>query len=262
MTLFSCYCNHYCPHILSSRYCSIQPYLLPRLCSYGGHFFVQNHTKNPILRCLKVYSYFHVRLRHLLIDFALGDFCTFKKISPSVCIFNLTSTSGKISVIVCLQVNNFSPSWEISIITIYQVNTFSTSGEFVSTPGKSKLLPSTRHYTIFHFWGTHFYFRGNLNYYLLPGKYPFPTSGKVVSTSGEISIITFYQVNTIFHFRGTHFHFQGNLNYYLLPGKYPFLTSVEFASTSWEISISTLYQINTFFHFQGNFIFPLLGNDM
>ena len=179
-----------------------------------------------------------MRLWHLLIDFALGDFCTFKKLSPSVCIFNLTSTSGKISVIICLQVNNFFP--------------FLGNLNYYHLPGKYPFpLP-----------GSLFPLLGNLNCYLLPGKYPFLTSGKLVSTSGEISIITFYQVNTIFHFRGTHFHFRGNLNYYLLPGKYPFLTSVEFASTSWEISISTLYQINTFFHFQGNFIFPLLGNDM
>ena len=204
-----------------------------------------------------------MRLQHLLIDFALGDFCTFKKLSHSVCIFNLTSTSGKISVIICLQVNNFFPF--LGNLNYYHLPgkyLFPLPGEFVSTPGKSQLLPSTRHYTIFHFGGTHFHFRGNLNYYLLPGKYPFPTSGKLISTSREISIITFYQVNTIFHFRGAHFHFRGNFNYYLLPGKYPFLTSVEFASTSWEISISTLYKINTFFHFQGNFIFPLLGNDM
>ena len=162
MTSFSCYCNKHLTHILSSKYCSIQPYLLPRLCLYGGHFFFQNHTKNPILRCLKVYSYFHVRLPHLLIDFALADFRTFKKLSPSVCIFNLTSTSGKISVIICLQVNNFFPflgnlnyynlpgkyifhfrgvcfhSWEISIVTFYQ------AFYHFPLPGKSQLLPSTR----------------------------------------------------------------------------------------------------------------------
>ena len=134
-----------------------------------------------------------MRLQHLLIDFALGDFCTFKKLSPSVCIFNLTSTSEKISVIICLQVNNFFPF--LGNFNHYHLPgkyLWSTSWEFVSTPGKSQLLPSTRHYTIFHFRGTRFHFRGNLNYYPLPGKYPFPTSGKLISTSGEISIITFY----------------------------------------------------------------------
>ena len=38
---------------------------------------------------------------YLFIDFALKDFCTFRKLRPSVCIFNLTSTSGEISVIIC-----------------------------------------------------------------------------------------------------------------------------------------------------------------
>ena len=162
MTSFSCYCNKHWPHILSSKYCSIQPYLLPHLCSYGGHIFFQNHTKKTIIYCLKVYSYFHVRLQHLFIDFALSDFCTFRKLNPSVCIFNLTSTSGKISVIICLQVNNFFiflgnlkyyhlpgnslfPFWgiwfhsrEISIVTFYWAL------YHFSLPGKSQLLPSTR----------------------------------------------------------------------------------------------------------------------
>ena len=33
--------------------------------------------------------------------FALRDFCIFRKSRPSVCIFNLTSASGEISVIIC-----------------------------------------------------------------------------------------------------------------------------------------------------------------
>ena len=231
-------------------------------------FFFQNNTKNQKLRCLKTYSYFRLRFFliffwHLFIDFALRDFCTFKKLSPSVCIFNLTSTSGKISVIICLQVNNIFhfPG---------NLNYYHLPVQYLF-PLPENLIPLL----------------GNLNCYLLPGILPFSTSGELISTSWEISIITFYQVNTlfplqgelvstsweisiitfyqvktIFHFRGTHFHFLGNLNYYLLPGKYHFLTSGELASTSWEISISTLYQISTFFHFQGNFIFPLLGNDI
>ena len=137
-------------------------------------FFFQNHTKNPILRCLKVCSYFHVRLWHLLIDFAFGDFCTFKKLSPSVCIFNLTSTSGKISVIICLQVNNFFP--------------FLGNLNYYRLPGKY----------LFPLPGSLFPLLGNLNCYLLPGIIPFSTSGELISTSGEISIITFYQVNTLF----------------------------------------------------------------
>ena len=119
-----------------------------------------------------------MRLWHLLIDFALGDFCTFKKLSPSVCIFNLTSTSGKISVIICLQVNNFFPF--LGNLNYYHLPgkyLFPLLGSLFFTPGKSQLLPSTRHYTIFHFRGTHFHFQGNLNYYLLPGKYNFPLPG-------------------------------------------------------------------------------------
>ena len=38
---------------------------------------------------------------YLFIDFALRDFCIFRKSRPSVCIFNLTSASGEISVIIC-----------------------------------------------------------------------------------------------------------------------------------------------------------------
>ena len=38
---------------------------------------------------------------YLFIDFALRDFCTFRKLRPSVCIFNLTSAPGEISVIIC-----------------------------------------------------------------------------------------------------------------------------------------------------------------
>ena len=37
----------------------------------------------------------------LFIDFALRDFCTFRKLRPSICMFNLTSASGEISVIIC-----------------------------------------------------------------------------------------------------------------------------------------------------------------
>ena len=130
--------------------------------------FFQNHTKNPILHCLKVYSYFHVRLQHLLIDFALGDFCTFKKLSPSVCVFNLTFTSGKISVIICWQVNNFFP--------------FLGNLNYYHLPGKY----------LFPLLGSLFPLLGNINCYLLPGIIPFSTSGEHISTSGEISIITFY----------------------------------------------------------------------
>ena len=147
--------------------------------------FFLNHTKNPILRCLKVYSYFHVRLQHLLIDFALGDFCTFKKLSPSICIFNLTSTSGKISVIICLQVNNFFP--------------FLGNLNYYHLPGKY----------LFPLPGSLFPLLGNLNCYLLPGIIPFSTSGELISTSGEISIITFYQVNTLFPLQGNSFPLTG-----------------------------------------------------
>ena len=169
----------------------MQPYLLPRLCSYGGNFFFQNHTKNPILCCLKVYSYFHVRLRHLLIDFALGNFCTFKKLSPSACIFNLTSTSGKISVIICLQVNNFFP--------------FLGNLHYYHLPGKY----------LFPLPGSLFPLLGNLNCYLLPGIIPFSTSEELISTSGEISIITFDQVNTLFPLQGNSFPLPGKSH--LLP---------------------------------------------
>ena len=234
VTSFSCYCNKHWPYILSSKYCSIQPYLLSHLCSYGGHFLFQNHTKNQILRCLKVYLYFHLSFFfHLFIDFALRDFCTFKELRPSVCIFNLTSASGKISVIICWQVNNLSTPWEISIITIYQMNTFIHFREICFHSWEILIVTFYQVNTIFHFRGTSFQFLGNLNYYLLPGKYPFPLLEELVSTSWESSIITFYQVNTIFHFRGTRFHFLRNLNYYL-------------------------YQVNTLSHFRGN-LFPLPG---
>ena len=134
----------------------------------------------------------------------------------------------KISVIICLQVNNFFHflgnlnyyhlpgkysfflfreicfhSWEISIVTFYQ---------------------ALYH---FHFRGTHFNFLGNLNYYLLPGKYPFPTSGELVSTPWEISIISIYRL-------------------------IQFSTSGKLVSTSGEISIITFYQVNTLFSLLGN----------
>ena len=134
---------------------------------------------------------------------------------------------------------------------------------------------------MFHFRGTRCHFLGNLNCYLLPGKYPFSTSGKLASTSWEISISTLYQINTFFHFWGTsYFHFWGmdmwpshqpilKLSYEenllfphkstatmlcfltfginLPPGKYLFPTSGELVSTSSEISIVTFYQVNTLF---------------
>ena len=127
-----------------------------------------------------------MRLWHLLIDFALGDFCTFKKLSPSVCIFNLTSTSGKISVIICLQVNNFFP--------------FLGNLNYYHLPGKY----------LFPLLGSLFPLLGNLNCYLLPGIIPFSTSGELISTSREISIITFYQVNTLFPLQGNSFPLPGN----------------------------------------------------
>ena len=126
-----------------------------------------------------------MRLRHLLIDFALGDFCTFKKLGPSVCIFNLTFTSGKISVIICLQVNNFFPF--LGNLTYYHL------------PGKY----------LFPLPGSLFPLLGNLNCYLLPGIIPFSTSRELISTSGEISIITFYQVNTLFPLQGNSFPLPG-----------------------------------------------------
>ena len=126
-----------------------------------------------------------MRLRHLLIDSALGDFCIFKKLSPSVCIFNLTSTSGKISVIICLQINNF----------------FSFQGNlnYYHLPGKY----------LFPLLGSLFPLLGNLNCYLLPSIIPFSTSGELISTSGEISIITFYQVNTLSPLQGNSFPLLG-----------------------------------------------------
>ena len=124
---------------------------------------------------------------HVFIDFALRDFCTFKKLSPSVCIFNLTSTTGKISVIICLQVNNFFHFLgNLNYYHLPDKYIFSTSGKFVSTPGKS-----------------------------LPGI-PFSTSWELISTSWEISIITFYQVNTLFPLQG---------NSFPLPGKSQLLPS-------------------------------------
>ena len=133
-----------------------------------------------------------MRLRHLLIDFALGDFCTFKKLSPSVCIFNLTSTSGKISIIICLRVNNFFPF-------LGNLNYYHLPGKYLS-PLLGSLFPLL----------------GNLDCYLLPGIIPFSTSREHSSTYKEISIITFYQVNTLFPLQG---------NSFPLPGKSQLLPS-------------------------------------
>ena len=155
-----------------------------------------------------------MRLRHLLIDFSFGDFCTFKKLSPSVCIFNLTSTSGKISVNICLQVNNVFPflgnlnyyhlpgkyifhfggvcfhAWEISIVTFYQaLYHFPLPGNSFPLPGKSQLLPSTRLIPFSHFRETRFHFWGNLNYYLLPGKYNFPLLGNSFPLPGKSQLL-------------------------------------------------------------------------
>ena len=133
-----------------------------------------------------------MRLRHLLIDFALGDFCTLKKLSPSVCIFKLTSTSGKISVIICLRVNNLFP--------------FLGNLNYYHLPGKY----------LFPLPGSLFPLLGNLNCYLLPGIIPFSTTGELIYTSGENSIITFYQVNTLFPLQE---------NSFPLPGKSQLLPS-------------------------------------
>ena len=126
-----------------------------------------------------------MRLWHLLIDFALRDFCTFKTLSPFVCIFNLTSTSGKISVIICLQVNNFFP--------------FLGNLNYYHLPGKY----------LFPLPGSLFALLRNLNCYPLRGIKPFSTSGELISISGEISIITFYQVNTLFSLQGNSFRLPG-----------------------------------------------------
>ena len=134
-----------------------------------------------------------MRLWDLFIDFALRDFCTFKKLSPSVCIFNLTSTLWQISVIICLQVNN------LFFHFLRNLNYYHLPGKYLF-PLPGNLFPLL----------------GNLNCYLLPGIIPFSTSGELISTSGEISIITFYQVNTLFPLQG---------NSFLLPGKSQLLPS-------------------------------------
>ena len=126
---------------------------------------------------------------------------------------------------------------------------------------------------MFHFRGTHFHFLGNLNCYLLPGKYPFSTFGELAFTSWEISISILYQINTFFHFWGMDMSpnhqpilklsYEESLLFphkstatmlcfltfgiTLLPGKYLFPTSGELICTSWEISIFTFYQVNTLF---------------
>ena len=133
-----------------------------------------------------------MRLRHLNIDFALEHFCAFKKLIPSVCIFNLTSTSGKISVIICLQVNIFFP--------------FLGNLNYYNLPGKY----------IFPLPGSLFPLLGNLNCYLLPGIVSFSTSRELISTSREISVIAFNQVNTLFPLQG---------NSFPLPGKSQLLPS-------------------------------------
>ena len=161
-------------------------------------FTFKTILKTQILCCLKVYSYFHVRLRHLLIDFALRDFCTFKKLSPSVCIFNLTSTSGKISVIICLQVNNFFP--------------FLGNLNYYHLPSKY----------LFPLLGSLFPLLGNLNCYLLPALYHFPLLGNSFPLLGKSGLLPSTRYISFSHFRETRFHFRGNLNYYRLPGKYNF----------------------------------------
>ena len=129
-------------------------------------FFLSKQTKIQILRCLKVYSYFHLRFFWLLfIDVALSDFCTFEKLSPSVCIFNLTSASGKISVIICLQVNNFFH--------------FLGNLNYYHLPGKY----------LFPLPGVLFPLLGNLNCYLLPGKYHFPLPGNSFPLPGKSQLL-------------------------------------------------------------------------
>ena len=49
----------------------------------------------------EIFILFFIFFFYLFIDFALRDFCIFRKSRPSVCIFNLTSASGEISVIIC-----------------------------------------------------------------------------------------------------------------------------------------------------------------
>ena len=119
-----------------------------------------------------------MRLLHLLIDFAIRYF------SPSVCIFNLTSTSGKISVIICLQVSNFFP--------------FLENLNYYHLPGKY----------LFHFQGVCFHSWEISIVTFYQALYRFPP-GELIFTSGEISIITFYQINTLFPLQGNSFPLLG-----------------------------------------------------
>ena len=54
-----------------------------------------------LFEILPLFSFEIFILFYFFIDFALRDFCIFRKSRPSVCIFNLTSASGEISVIIC-----------------------------------------------------------------------------------------------------------------------------------------------------------------
>ena len=118
-----------------------------------------------------------------IIDFALMYFCTFRKLRPLICIFNLTSASGEISVIICKQVNNF-------FHFLGNLNYYHLPGKYHFPLPRNlfPLLGSLNCYqvnTIFHFRGTRFHFLGNLNYYLLPGKYHVPLPGNSFPLPGK-----------------------------------------------------------------------------
>ena len=123
----------------------------------------------------------------LFIDFALRDFCTFRKLRPSVCIFNQTSASGEIPVIICQQVNNF-------FLFLGNLNYCHLPGNYPFPLPRNlfPLLGNLNCYkvnTIFHFRGTRFHFLGNLNYYLLPGKYHVPLPGNSFPLPGKSQLL-------------------------------------------------------------------------
>ena len=175
---FSCYCNKHWPHFYLLN-TALYNHIYTSIFVHMENIFSPKTILKPntsLFESLPLFSSeifcFVLFICSLIL---LSGTCTFRKLRPSVCIFNLTSASGEISVIISLQVNNF-------FHFLGNLNNYHLPGKY-PFPYPRNLFPLLGNLncyqvnTIFNFQGTRFHFLGNLNYYLLQGKYHVPLPG-------------------------------------------------------------------------------------
>ena len=117
-------------------------------------FLFQNHNKHQMLRCLKLYPYFHLRF----------FFC----ICSSILLMQIL-------------IRGLLHLYKIKTFSLHFHPDFKFRGNLIYYLLTGKLL--------FPLPGNLFPLSGNLNYYLLPGKYLFSTSGELISTPVKSQLI-------------------------------------------------------------------------